>query len=480
MAPGDYRVVAQRTGFSAHPILTDESGHAISALSLASGQVVTGSQLWFTPDASISGKVLGPDGEPLANAEVVLIARKWQRGKRVYVEADNANTGDGGIFHFSAVPAGRYWVYAGRPRQGPLAFTILDGPNSTETRIAGRYYPNASQLDAAAPIEIAAGGEISGIDFKLPVAPLFHITGAYSGKGSTITLAERYGDQVLTWSEHGAVFGKDGRFETTGVAGNYFLFSSESTQHDQFTGAKVPVTVATHDVADIVVPPVARFELRGRIRSDGDPPDGKLPVRIFCDGGEADAYTSAQRQAEPQTDGTFSIADLTPDRYTIRIANVDTGKEGGYYLKSVRVGGVEAVGGAIDLSQGAVENVELVLSAVVGGMEGTVIPAEEEAGGEPADVTLVAISLKTNFGDAAPVTAYLDPAGHFRVTDLQPGTYRIFAVPAYDSGLWQNPEFLGQIADRGVTVNITEGAATKVQVHALRASEIRQVEERIE
>jgi hypothetical protein len=244
--------------------------------------------------------------------------------------------------------------------------------------------------------------------------------------------------------------------------------------------AKLPVTVAAQDTAGVVAPAVARFELRGRIHIDGDAPAGNIPVRIFCDGDEADAYTSAQRHAEPQADGSFSVPNLTPDRYTIRIANLYTDKDGGYYLKSLRVDGVDAAGDIIDLSRGPVDNVELILSAAVGGMEGKVVPPESDDSMEPADVTLVAVPVKVNSGDRTPVSAFLDSAGHFQVTDLQPGTYRVFAVPGYDPGLWQNPEFLRQIAGRGVIVDVTEKATAKVEVHALRASEMRQVEERIE
>jgi hypothetical protein len=477
---GDYRVEAQHTGFSRQWVLTDKSEHAISNLRLAPGQALTGNELWFTPDGAVSGKVIGPDGEPLANADVILIECRWKHGKRVYVEAYNASTDDAGVFRISSVPAGRYRVYARRPLQGPLAFSILDGPGKTETRIAARYYPNASQLDAAAAIEVRAGGEVSGIDFKLPLAPVFHIAGTYSGKDSNITLAARYGDQMLTWGGEGTVFGRDGKFETAGViAGSYFLYSSESSPHDQLMSAKLPLTVAGQDTAGVVAPAVTRFELRGRIRIDGDAPAGKIPVRIFCDGDEADDYTSAQRHAEPQADGTFSVANLTPDRYTIRIANLYTGKDGGYYLKSLRVDGVDAAGDTIDLSRGLAD-VELILSAAVGGLEGTVVPPENDGSIEPTDVTLVAVPVKLSSGDSEPVSAYLDPTGHFQMTDLRPGTYRVFAVPAYDPGLWQSPEFLRQIAGRGVTVDVTEKATAKVEVHTLRASEMRQAEERVE
>jgi hypothetical protein len=56
-----------------------------------------------------------------------------------------------------------------------LAYSILEAPWKPEMRIAGRYHPDSSQLDGAAPVEVRAGEEISGIDFRLPLAPVFHL-----------------------------------------------------------------------------------------------------------------------------------------------------------------------------------------------------------------------------------------------------------------------------------------------------------------
>jgi hypothetical protein len=486
---GDYMLEAQRTGYSAQWVLSDKSGRAVSTLHLAPGKVFSGNDLWFTPEGAIEGQVMGPDGEPLPAASVTLIARQWRRGKRVYVGAGSETTGDTGAFRFSPVAAGRYLIYAGRPRQGPLAGSVLEAPGKPEMRVAGRYHPNAAQVDGAAAIELRPGEEISGIDFKLPFAPVFHLTGtAAQGEAAAtgIDLKPRYDDQTLDWAAESASIGSDGKFDLEGVTpGTYFLSSFETSLHDRLVSAKLPVTVVSQDSAGVVAPPVARFELKGRVRVEGGGPPEKIPVQIFYEGSEADEYTSYQRRAEPQPDGTFAIRDLTPDRYTIRIANLDTGKEGGFYLKSVYVNGVEAAGREIDLTDGPVGDVELILSAAVGSAAGTVVWPEERgdnhAAPEPAaELTVVLIPEKVPSGDTRPVEAYLDQDGRFQVTDLEPGTYRAFAVTHYDLGLWQNAEFLRQVADRGVALEVAGKSGAPIEVPALRAADVRQVEERLE
>jgi hypothetical protein len=228
---------------------------------------------------------------------------------------------------------------------------------------------------------------------------------------------------------------------------------------------------------------VARFELKGRVRVDGDAAPGQIPVRISCEGSQADDYTSYQRKAEPQSDGTFAIYDLTEDLYTIKVANL-AGKDGGYYLKSLRLNGVDAAGRELDLTAGPAADIELTLGAAVGSIEGTVVRAEESpehhAPPEPAELAVVLIPEKVASGDTQPVEAYLDPSDRFQVADLEPGSYRVFAVPRYDKGLWQNPDFVRQIAGRGVAAEVAEKATVQVDVHAVRMADLRQVEERIE
>jgi hypothetical protein len=488
--PGDYQVEVDRAGFTREWSLTGKSGRAGSKLRFAPGQTVTGNDLWLTPESAVTGKVLGPDGEPLADAVVVLIAPKWRQGKRVYEEQQGARTDGTGQYRFTGVAPGRYLVYAARPSQGPLAYSILEAPGKPEMRIAGRYHPNAPQLEGAAALEVRAGEEISGIDFRLPMVPVFHLSGKPPAENASIFLDKRNHDQALRWEEERASIKEDGSFDIAGVApGSYFLYAVQTGRFDLLKSAKVPVTITSQDAAGFVAPPVTRLELKGRVRvEDGDTAEA-IPVVVFSEGSEADEYSSMQRRAEPQADGSFAIRDLTPDRYAIRISNKETGKDGGYYLKAVRVNGVKPQNGEIDLTGGPAGDVELILSAGVGSAEGTVkrpeegtnnqaeaVPAAEPA----AELTVVLIPESVSSADTRPVIAYLDPDGHFRVTDLEPGSYRALATTNYDRDLWQNAEFLRQMAKHGAALEVAEKGTARVEVQVVAAAEVRQAEDAIQ
>ncbi len=359
---GDYSLGVERSGYSAGAVLTSKSGRPVGLLHLGGGQIVAATEMWLTPESGIRGRVLGPDGEAIAGAFVTLIARRWKHGKRVYQAADNGETNHAGEYRFHGVAPGSYFVYATRPSSGPLALSILEAPGKPERRITGRYHPNATQLDDAAPLEVRAGEELSGIDFRLPLSPVFHARGSAdssAARDTGVVLRKRYGEQALEWDGLFASIREDGSFDIAGVTpGSYVLYSLQSIQHAQLESVKAPVMLRSQDTTGLVAPGVIRVQVRGRVRVE-DGSGAKAPaVQIFLEGSEIDRSTLCE------DDGTFIFKDLTPDRYSMRI--VDTWKEPELYLKSIRVDGVAIEGDEVDVNGGATGDVELILSSGAG------------------------------------------------------------------------------------------------------------------
>jgi hypothetical protein len=458
---GDYHVETERAGYVWRPN---------SKLHLAPGQTVDKIELRLTPEGGVAGKVLGPDGEPLRGARISLIAQRWWRGKRIYRAEDGARTDDAGTYHSTGLAPGRYFIYAARPQEGPLANSILEAPGKPEMRIAGRYYPDSGELEGAAPVEVRAGAEIAGIDCKLPLVPVFHARGkaAAPPEKMDIYLAERNNGHALEWTAESAGVHQDGSFDIAGVgAGNYFLYSLlDPYRPDRPSSAKIPVTVEAQDVSGLLAPSVIRFDLQGRIRlEDGSAPPPPIAASIFCEASNVD-YNRFQG-ALPEAGGTFVIAALPADRYFVYIQSEKL------YLKSVRVKGAEVEGAEIDLTNGPAEDVELIVSDAAGSVEGTV----KEPHGE---TMLLAIPEGVPFAGTRPLSAEIDQDGHFRIAGLAPGHYRAFAVTGFDSGLWQNAEFQRQMANRGTAFEVAEKGSARIEVEAVAASEVRQVEERIQ
>jgi protocatechuate 3,4-dioxygenase beta subunit len=474
--PGDYRVEARRAGYSSPSVMTDKDGHAISTLRLKPGDVHTGNKLTFTPDGSLAGMVNGQDGEALPNAVLTLIALRWQQGAREYKGVDVVAADEAGVFHFASVAPGRYWLHAARPMGGPLQSTLRESAEGPDLRIAGRYYPNAANLDDARAIEVHAGEAVSEIDFKLPLAPARHVSGTYAGGSEhvQIVLQARRGNQTLFWDRETATPGGDGKFDLAGIVpGDYDLAAAEGAGPKRVGSVRLPLTVAAErDLTGVSAAAVTRIEVKGRIRVDGDAPRENLPVIIFCDWLPPAADTSMACRTQPESDGSFTIRDLPPGRYSFGIDVLETKADDGYYLKEIRLNGAPVPD--VYLTSGPA-NLELILSPTVAALEGRVIPQDE-----PGELSVVMVPEKLSSGSTKPLRVFLDPQREFHEADLEPGTYRVFAVPECDWGLWQNSEFLRQIAAKGITVEVSGKPAAAVQIHALRAEDIRQAEAKIE
>ena len=474
--PGDYRVEAHRAGYSSPSMLTDKEDRTVATLHLAPGEANTGNQFAFTPDGSLAGIVNGPDGEPLPNAVLTLLAVHWEQGSRVYRAVDVVAAGESGAFHFPSLAPGRYWLHAARPMAGPLQSTLRESADSPDLRIAGRYYPNAAHLEGARAIEVHAGEAVSGIDFKLPLAAARHVSGAYAGGSEPVevVLQARRGNQTLFWDRETATVGGDGKFDLPGIVpGDYYLSAAEGSGPKRLGSVSLPLTVATErDLTGVSVPTVTRIEVKGRIRVEGGAPRENLPVMISCDWLPPAAASSMPCRAQPASDGSFTIRDLPPGRYSFGIDVLETKEDDGFYLKEIRLNGAPVQD--VELTSGSA-NLELILSPTAAALEGKVIPQDE-----PGELSVVMVPEKLASGSTRPLRAFLDPQRGFHKADLEPGTYRLFAVPECDWGLWQNSEFLRQIAAKGIVVEVSGKPSAAVQIRALRSDDIRQAEGKVE
>jgi len=275
----------------------------------------------------------------------------------------------------------------------------------------------------------------------------------------------------------------DGTFDIAGVTpGEYLLYAMKNVETDSGlrpeSGPKVPVKVADRSLNGLIAAALSQLELRGRIRlAEGDRQSTVPRVDIYFEGSDAPLW-DMRHHANLKPDGTFSVSNLAPDRYAVRLV---TRESDDLYLKSLLYNGQEVERASIDLTGGVVGELEPVLGAGVGRVKGTVLLPEgrEQPSMEPGDELRVVLVPEKIPVDTRPIATDVDQSGHFSLPNLAPGTYRAFAATSYDPGLWENAEFVRQIASLGTVVELAEKGSAQVELKLLRASEVRLVEERI-
>jgi protocatechuate 3,4-dioxygenase beta subunit len=235
IAPGTYRVDAQKAGFAplddaVRPTVTVTAGQS------------TDVNLQLQRGAAITGKVLDPSGEPLTDARVMVLRRTpvpagVVRGlpampRLIPASGSGAQTNDLGEFRVAGLAPGEYFV-AVSPRSvamfGPAGSSPVRDQKAARTTLPTTYYPGTTDQAAAQPIAVAAGAEVGNIFLTMQPVPAFRVSGIVvdeDGKAVGDAMVMLMGDPRSGAMAMGAVGNSvsraDGQFDIDAVpAGTY-------------------------------------------------------------------------------------------------------------------------------------------------------------------------------------------------------------------------------------------------------------------
>ena len=181
VAPGEYRIDVQKTGFAS---LMDPSTRP-RTYTVAAGQTLDLS-IVLQKGAVITGKLLDQKGEPVTDAHVMALRRFTPPGTTAVPPRlipapmqGPQQTNDIGEYRVSGLPPGEYFL-AASPRAlgfaGPgAASTTGNGGGALTTTTT--YYPGTADQAGAQAITVAAGAEVSNIVFTLQSAPAYRVSG---------------------------------------------------------------------------------------------------------------------------------------------------------------------------------------------------------------------------------------------------------------------------------------------------------------
>ena len=230
--------------------------------------------------------------------------------------------------------------------------------------------------------------------------------------------------------------------------GAYNLLASAGTPERRLW-VRRPVTVGNADVEglEITIPPPGFLE--GRVAIEGDPRAdlSKITVRVLP------AYPNTtvlgNASAKPAPDGSFHIANLSPDRY--RLAAF--AEAGGLYLKSLRASGQELPGQIFDL--GGSLTMEVILSRKTAGVTGVVHGEGSDQPAAGVKVVLIPQEKERREDPRAYHVVTTDEAGRFAIGDVVPGDYRAYAwVTLGNAGEYIDPDFVRPVESKGVAVSL--------------------------
>lgn len=507
LAPGNYRVSGEKTGFVSNNGGGfggrggggfggggfGGGGAASDLIRIAEGSNVSDVRVKLVPQGVVSGRVADEDGEPFGGVRVTVMQESFVGGQMRVMPTGAAETNEVGDYRIANLPPGKYYLAmekgaGGGPGRG--AFRAARPRNQAapvqqqedEFAYARTYFPGVDEMGQAQRIEIAAGQELSGVGMVLRKKKVFRVSGELPGAAADgrylVQLSKKgngSGQGLLELMMGGGNMGRirEGKFEIPAVLpGAYTLRISEMESRTPMLVARADVTVGEADVNGVVASPVAPAMLTGKMRLDENDAQaatllkglrlqlqaleggigfGGGPGGPGGGGGGGNAITANE-------DGSFASKELSPELYGVSVANIAAK---GLYVKSISVNGQDVRNAGIDMRGGGSAPLDIVLSKKVASVTGTVEKASPDDA--PGTVLLVREPYDPRrFGGARIERAQVSNTGSFSVANLEPGRYRAIGLKEVDNRLMYDPEWLKSVEDRSAVVEVKEGETKSV------------------
>jgi hypothetical protein len=449
--PGEYAAIAERAGFSLQP--TGATGAPPPDIKVEAGQQIKNVKIRLTPLGVIVGRVVDADGDPVAGASVAVLRYVYSDGKKELRNTGQVETGGKGDFRLFGLGAGTFYLTATYTRQ------IANGPPES----VATFYPNASDQGHAAPVELRAGAHLEGFDIRLQSTSVysvrFEFTGGRAPEGSySPSLISEQGDlhgSVTSLSENDVVF--------RGVPPGSYEAIVRLDNEEQRSFAIRHVEVTNADVAGGALTFLPAVEVTGAVRVEGGVFSAFEKLRVSLQA-EYRNPMIGNFNAQLKPDGSFLIKGAAPMVYELAVTRTP-----GVYLKAIRAGDKQLTGRRVDLSS-KLEPLTIVLGADVGEVDGAV----QNAGGDPvarARVNVIAYGDHANRGDLNRF-GFTDDKGEFKIKDVPPGEYKVFAWEDVPVGAPQDPEFRKPFEKQAAPLRMQPNGQEKVQVTAISKAQV--------
>lgn len=397
--------------------------------SLVRGGVITG-----TVDAG---------GQPVIGERVNLLRVDEKSGRFVPFtpNASSFETDDRGIYRIFGLPPGRYKVSVGQGAQSGMI-----GARGRRPLYLRTFSPNVTDETHATIVEVAAGGETTGVDVKIG-QPLE----TFTARGRIVD--EQTGQPLPDVPFSYAAMRPDGRsaggigrglrsdakgeFQIESLRpGRYVALISSEGEHD-FYSESVPFEINGGDVSSIELKRRRGISVSGAVVIEGrnDPSLlarlSQVPIGSFLFQPELNSPGMLLSKIAP--DGSFRIGGLRPGKLRT-VPNGQRMPRGFMLLRLERDGSPS--GDAIDLAAGEqLTGVRVVLAYGNGAVRGRV---NVTGGALPAGTGLrILLRRVGSNGATSSQLSQVDARGLFLFEDLAPGDYELIlgGTPTVTAGV---------------------------------------------
>ncbi len=426
LTPGKYRLMFDHQNYP-----QSRMGGATKNVEVKSGETAGPVNVELIPGASVSGRFVDEDGDPIQGCNVeVHPAKNPDQGVNM---TGSSGSNEDGEYRAYGIAAGKY-ILAGRcGRQVFQPRPFSAGPDPPESKAYPMlYYPLVSDAKSAQVIELTAGTDKSGVDFQMNPAAVTQVRGTFSPAG-----ADWHGKNlnVQLTSLQGAFRGgtgvrfdqQKGTFEARQVfPGPYILVAFNFGNDDDRIGAWQRIDVGDQPI-ELALELRHAADVSGKAEIEGSTSSTNpvTPAQIHVDlVPQSQQFGMPNSNAQASEDGTFTLKGVLPGPWRLMVNGP------GVYLKSAWLGSTDVTHTAMDVSGGAAGALKIVVSTNTATIRGS------------APAGYLVMSQRVDDESPFPMmrNSGVDQNGQYTLTGLAPGKYRVVVTegggPMPDEG-WQ-------------------------------------------
>jgi hypothetical protein len=401
--PGQYRVVGLRPDYPAWKAITVSPSEDPDPVHIE-----------LVPGAIVSGRILDEDGDPLNGCWVQ--ARPVEHLEQIVSAQIARRASEPSDYRLFGLRPGKYILAAQClvPAFQPRPFSA--GPDPPPSLAYPRqFYPAAPDAASAEPVELAAGIDRAGVDFRMRPAPVTQVRAVIAPSSADWHGTDLFGELIrpgdLSANELGRRMSPDssGAFRFPQVfPGSYVLVVTTLDPENRIGGIQ-RIEVKDQPV-NTVIELKRAIDIHGTVELESGSHSAKVQlsqVRIYL-ASDYPQFISGDG-ADVKQDGSFTLNSLPPIPWRIYVNGSSV------FIRSVWLGTKEVSGRTLDLSNGLPDTLKIVLSANIATIRGTAPPG--------TTVAYRNLDEKLLSGQSRLV----DQSGQFRIEGLAPGRYRVAA-----------------------------------------------------
>jgi hypothetical protein len=436
--------------------------------------------LRLLPQAVITGHVEDSNGDPIDGANIRVWRIVVRDGRKRRETVAGLQTDEDGNYRVAGLYPGTYYI-AVQARDNLLATSTAKAKIGYPAAV---YYPSASGLSSATPVQLSAG-QVTQADFIVGMEPVFTLSGTVSGyepgQNTSIEITDLAGEQMFFPV---SLDQRTGSFEIRMVgAGTYNIFSAARTfnfvsrtmEHlnDSLT-AEIKVNVSGNVKGihlalqpGITIPVTVRFE---STQPQPERTVTAVPIRLVFHARDSSSQSPIQAQdiypVLGRGDGRdhFLIHNLPPGTYSVEVHALNG------YVRSALYGVTDLFRDEVVITHSTpIPPLEIVMSDDAATL--SVALHSSDANLNRANLNGVLLLVPDGAPMQPPRVNYAYGKGVSSFNGLAPGDYRIFAFDSITGIEYTNPEALAQYAADAVPVHLAPNAQTRVQAEIVHTTE---------